>query len=70
MTFDPTSNITAVGLDDGTVVVIRILENMNYIKYEDMMEKKLHQVRVMGIAYDNIQGYLYTIGEDKYLKIT
>lgn len=70
MTFDPNSNTVAVGLDDGTVVVIRILENMNYIKYEDILDKKLHQTRVMGVAYDHIQGQLYTISEDKYLKIT
>ena len=42
MTYDEGSNIIAVGLDDGTVAVVRVLENMNYIKYEDIFEKKIH----------------------------
>lgn len=42
MVYEEDSNIVAVGLDDGTVVVVRILENMNYTKYEDIFEKKLH----------------------------
>ncbi len=31
---------------------------------------KIHQARVMGVSVDNVTGYLYSVSEDKHLKIT
>ena len=70
MCYDQTSCISFVGLDDGKVIAIQLASNSNYVKFEVTMELKIHQARVMGVFYDAISGMCYSIGEDKFLKIT
>ena len=34
-----------------------------------MFEYKIHEARIMGIYYDSITQYTYTVSEDKSLKV-
>lgn len=53
--------------DDGSVTVLKVSSELNYIKYDEVATLKLHAQRVMGVYLDSISEYLYTIGEDKKL---
>lgn len=54
-----------VGLDDGILDMLRVTPT----QFEDQMCVKIHQARVMGIYYDSINSIVYTISEDKTLRI-
>jgi len=58
-----------VGKDDGTVTILKVSSELNYIKYDEVSTLKLHAQRVMGVYLDSISEYIYTIGEDKKLMI-
>jgi hypothetical protein len=39
------------------------------LQFEDLLCVKVHNARVMGIYYDSINSIVYTISEDKTLRI-
>lgn len=63
-----TSNLI-VGKDDGTITVLKVSAELNYIKYDEVLTSKVHQARVMGACLDSISEYIYTVGEDKRFKV-
>ena len=58
-----------VGLDDGKLNTLRIPPDVNFIRYEEMLDEKIHEGRVMGVHYDSISGITYTCSEDKCIKV-
>jgi len=69
MYWDPASSILVVGGDDGTVSLLKVSAELNYIKYDEILSKKLHEGRVMGVYIDGITGNVFTCGEDKKFKV-
>jgi hypothetical protein len=55
-----------IGLDDGILDILKV----SPIGFEDLVCVKIHQSRIMGISYDNINGIVYTISEDKTFRIS
>jgi len=58
-----------VGKDDGSVTILKVSSELNYIKYDEVMTLKQHSARVMGVFLESISEHIYSIGEDKRLKI-
>lgn len=57
----------AVGLDTGHVHLYKVEANrLNKITEESSM--KVHNKRVMSLAFDSLRGILFSIGEDGYLQ--
>jgi len=69
MTWDQTSNTLAVGLDSGEIQILKVSAELNYVKYSSIATDIVHKARVMGLYYEYITGYLYSIGEDKFFKV-
>ena len=55
-----------IGLDDGILDILKVSPT----GFEDLVCMKIHQNRIMGISYDNINGIVYTISEDKTFRIS
>eukprot|EP01016_Furgasonia_blochmanni_P016033 TRINITY_DN1907_c0_g2_i1.p1 TRINITY_DN1907_c0_g2~~TRINITY_DN1907_c0_g2_i1.p1 ORF type:complete len:431 (-),score=134.84 TRINITY_DN1907_c0_g2_i1:297-1589(-) len=68
--WDQSSCSLGVGLDSGQIDVLKVSAELNYIKHNQVLSAKIHAARVMGIYIEYITGYLYSIGEDKRLKVT
>jgi len=58
-----------VGKDDGTITVLKVSAELNYIKYDEILTNKIHQARVMGTCLESISEYIYTASEDKRVKV-
>ena len=69
MCWDQTSNTLAVGLDNGIIDILKVSAELNYVKYNSIASEEVHKGRVMGLFYEYITGYLYSISEDKYFKV-
>lgn len=67
--WDSISQNLFVGLDDGKLNTLRIPPDVNFIRYEEMLDEKIHEGRVMGVHYDSISGITYTCSEDKSIKV-
>ena len=63
--FEKKSLSILIGLDMGNIEVYRTNERSNYLKYEEIANKKPHFGRVMGIGYDYERGYIYSCSSDK-----
>ena len=55
-----------IGLDDGILDILKVSPT----GFEDLVCMKIHQNRIMGISYDNINGIVYTLSEDKTFRIS
>lgn len=69
MVWDQTSNTLAIGLDNGDIQILKVSAELNYVKYSAIVSDQVHKARVMGLYYEYITGYLYSIGEDKFFKV-
>eukprot|EP01017_Pseudomicrothorax_dubius_P028231 TRINITY_DN3344_c0_g1_i5.p1 TRINITY_DN3344_c0_g1~~TRINITY_DN3344_c0_g1_i5.p1 ORF type:complete len:282 (-),score=74.70 TRINITY_DN3344_c0_g1_i5:62-907(-) len=49
----------AVGMDDGKVEIMTVASELNYMKFNEVLNAKIHAARVMGVYIDNIKGFLY-----------
>jgi WD40 repeat protein len=67
--WEPNACILVVGGDDGTLSVLKVSSELNFIKYDEVISTKLHLARVMGVYLDNITNFVYTCGEDKKFKV-
>jgi hypothetical protein len=61
-------DIFFTGMDDG-LVCSYTLQRANHPFYKEYFSLKVHEKRVMGLAYDQNNHRLYTIGEDGFLKV-
>jgi WD40 repeat protein len=70
MVWDSAASSLIVGKDDGSLTALKVSADVNYIKYDEYLTvNKHHEKRIMGIHYDPITEYIYTIGEDKKFKV-
>jgi WD40 repeat protein len=67
--WEPTSCLLTCGKDDGSVTILKVSSELNYIKYDEVISTKNHLQRVMGVYVDPITQYCYTISEDKKFKV-
>lgn len=61
-------NYLIIGCEDGTVVPIEI-DIKQPMKYTELREYKIHKDKVVGSFIDGQKNLMYTIGEDKYLRV-
>lgn len=61
-------NYLVIGLDDGTIVPIEI-DLDNPTKYTELRDYKIHKGRVTGIFIDPDREFMFSVGEDKYLRV-
>jgi hypothetical protein len=55
-----------IGLDDGVVDFIRLTET----GYEDIVCDKIHKDRVCGLGYDSLTNVVFSVSQDKILRIS
>jgi WD40 repeat protein len=65
ISFEKKSYTLLIGLDMGNIIIYRTNERSNFLKYEEISNKKPHYGRVMGIGYDYERGYIYSCSSDK-----
>jgi len=63
--WDQTSNTLCTGLDSGKIDILKVSAELNYSKFNTIAYEAIHKGRIMGLYYEYITGYLYTISEDK-----
>ena len=66
--FSQSLNYVAVGCDDGTISISK-LDQSDPTKREDYFNEKVHSARVMRVLFAESQNVLYSIGEDKMLRV-
>jgi WD40 repeat protein len=66
--FNEKLGLVAVGLDNG-VISINLFERNNPHNTSEVFGDKVHSGRVMRILVDERHGLLYSVGEDKYLRV-
>lgn len=47
---------------------MRLPEDTNFLRYEDICNDKLHDERIMGIYHNTVTNTTYTVSEDKSLR--
>lgn len=57
-----------IGCDDGTIVPIEI-DVDSPMQYTELREYKIHSKTVVGSFIDSKRNYMYSVGEDKYLRV-
>jgi len=62
------SQTLLVGLDEGKLNILKIAADVNFLRYEEVLEQQFHEGRIMGIYHFNLHNTTYTISEDKTLK--
>lgn len=56
--------------DDGTLTILKVAADLSYTKFEEVLvDYKLHTARIMGVYFDPISEYVYTVSEDKKFKV-
>jgi len=68
MDYNQSSNLVAVGCDNGQVTIIQVNKS-DQAKYTEIYDDKMHSARVMRLVIDDHHGCVYSIGEDKYLYV-
>lgn len=67
--YSPQKDLFFVGLDDGSLLGYQ-LKRANHPFYQEFLNIKVHEKRLMAIQYDTATGKIYTVGEDGFLKVT
>ena len=68
--FNKSSLVLQVGLDSGSIKFYRTSIESKYLVYDEAINFKPHSSRVMGLSYDDIQGYIYSCSSDKKFMIS
>lgn len=68
LNFSEALRMIAVGCDDGSVVILSLSPD-DPKKYSEHYSKQLHEGRVMKLVIDHQRKMMYSIGEDKQLRI-
>ena len=63
--YDIESGMLQIGLDSGSIVFYLTSEETKFTTYEETCNIKPHKGRVMGVAYNHKQGYIYSCSTDK-----
>ena len=68
--FNKSSLILQVGLDSGSIVFYRTSIESKFLAYDEVVNFKPHTSRVMGLSYDDEQGYIYSCSSDKKFMVS
>lgn len=68
LAFSEELRLVAVGCDNGQLTLIK-LDDQDHTKYSLYSSQNIHAARIMKIVIDEQNNALYTIGEDRYLKV-
>ena len=63
--FNKNQLVLQVGLDSGTIIFYKTSVESKYLAFEEILNLKPHTNRVMGLCYDDQQGYIYSCSTDK-----
>ena len=68
--FNKNDLVLQVGLDSGSIIFYKTSVESKYLAFDEIVNYKPHNGRVMGLAFDDQQGYIYSCSSDKKFKIT
>ena len=68
--FNKKELVLQVGLDSGTIIFYRTSIESKYLAFDEILNYKPHTSRVMGLSYDDQQGYIYSCSSDKKFMMT
>jgi WD40 repeat protein len=68
--FNKSSLVLQVGLDSGSIIFYRTSIESKYLAFDEAINFKPHSSRVMGLSYDDIQGYIYSCSSDKKFMVS
>ena len=68
--FNKKELVLQVGLDSGTIIFYRTSVESKYLAFDEILNYKPHSSRVMGLTYDDQQGYIYSCSSDKKFMVT
>ena len=68
--FNKDELVLQVGLDSGTIVFYKTSVESKFLAFDEIVNYKPHSDRVMGLAYDDQKGYIYSCGSDKKFMMT
>ena len=68
--FNKNSLILQVGLDSGSIIFYRTSIESKYLAFDEAINFKPHSSRVMGLSYDDMQGYIYSCSSDKKFMVS
>ena len=63
--FNKNTLMLQVGLDSGSIIFYKTSIESKYLAYDEVINFKPHNARVMGLTYDDQQGYIYSCSTDK-----
>lgn len=69
ITYSELLSMFAVGLDNGYIYFYK-MDNNRVDKISELFSIKVHNKRVMGLAFDGLKGNLFSISEDGFLQVT
>ena len=68
--FNKNELVLQVGLDSGTIIFYKTSAESKYSAFDEIINYKPHTNRVMGLAYDDQQRYIYSCSTDKKFMVT
>lgn len=68
LSWDDDLSYLFIGYSGGTIAVLAINLKMP-LKYREVLKEKIHKDKVMGLHFDSSKGWIFSIGEDKYLRV-
>lgn len=68
MSWNAGLNYLVVGCEDGTLVPIEVKVE-NPMEYTELRDYKIHKDQITGSFIDVKKNYMYSISEDKYLRV-
>ena len=63
--FNENEILLGVGLDNGTIIFYQTSLDSKFLEYEEIINIKPHTNRVMGLAFDEKNKYIYSCSSDK-----
>jgi hypothetical protein len=64
------TNVLTVGLDDGKIILYKVNKDSNFTQFDEVLEIKPHNDRIMGISLDASKYYLYSCSTDKKFSVS
>ena len=65
ISWDDIEEIYSVGNDDGTIYLYKHKEGSKYTEFDTLVQLSYHKNRVMGLAYDSKNKFLYSCSTDR-----
>ena len=68
--FNKKALVLQVGLDSGSIIFYKTSIESKFLAFDEIINFKPHNNRVMGLAYDEQQGYIFSCSTDKKFMIS